>query len=84
MGHARKIVVKLPNLCYCSATDRTLDMYSIFKEVRYEGNSCYRFTDVLVTIPLRHDHSPAASELIAGDAFLACPCASPTSRTCPS
>lgn len=42
---ARKIVVQALNLCYCSASARTLDMYSISKEVRYEGNSCYRFTD---------------------------------------
>ena len=42
---ARNIIVNLLNICYSSANARTLDMYSVSKEVRYEGNSCYRFTD---------------------------------------
>lgn len=52
---ARKVVVQALNLCYSSASARTLDMYSISKEVRYEGNSCYRFTNKLgddINIPV--------------------------------
>lgn len=52
---ARKIIVQVLNLCYSSASAKTLDMYSISKEVRYEGNSCYRFTDTLgndINIPV--------------------------------
>jgi len=51
----RKIISKLLNMCYMSASAKMLDMYSISKEVRYEGNSCYRFTDVLgddINIPV--------------------------------
>jgi hypothetical protein len=52
---ARNVVINLLNICYSSTNARTLDMYSISKEVRYEGNSCYRFTDLFgdeVNIPV--------------------------------
>ena len=44
---ARRIIVKLLNMCYSMASGKVLDMYSISKEVRYEGNSCYRYTNPL-------------------------------------
>ena len=43
---AREIVSSAINICYSSIISKTLDMYSISKEVRHEGNSCYRFTDI--------------------------------------
>lgn len=41
---ARSIVVEVLSVCYNSCISKTLDMYSVSKEVRYEGNSCYRYT----------------------------------------
>ena len=44
---SRRVISQALNLCYSSISSRTLDMYSISKEVRFEGNSCYKFTNAL-------------------------------------
>lgn len=41
-----KIISTLVNICYNSALAGSLDMYSVSKEVRYEGNSCYRYKNI--------------------------------------
>lgn len=41
-----KIISTIVNICYNSALAGTLDMYSVSKEVRYEGNSCYRYKSI--------------------------------------
>lgn len=40
------IISSVVNLCYNSTLAGTLDMYSVSKEVRYEGNSCYRYKNL--------------------------------------
>lgn len=53
----RRFVVKLINSCYSLIGSGQLDMYSVSKEVRYEGVSCYNFTDSKgeeVYIPVTH------------------------------
>jgi DNA polymerase elongation subunit (family B) len=46
MDTARSEVSRIVNICYNSAIAGSLDMYSVSKEVRYEGNSCYRYTNI--------------------------------------
>jgi DNA polymerase elongation subunit (family B) len=41
----RKYVVRLVNSCYSLVSSGQLDMYSVSKEVRHEGVSCYNYTD---------------------------------------
>jgi DNA polymerase elongation subunit (family B) len=53
----RQYVVNLVNNCYGMVSSGQLDMYSVSKEVRYEGVSCYNFTDdneEEVYIPVTH------------------------------
>lgn len=42
----KRIISSVVNICYNSTIARTLDMYSVSKEVRYEGNSCYRYKNI--------------------------------------
>lgn len=44
---ARKVIITLLNAAYSTAHAGGLDMYLVSKEVRFEGNSCYRFTDTM-------------------------------------
>lgn len=44
---ARENICNMLSMCYSSTIQGALDMYSISREVRYEGTSCYRFTDKL-------------------------------------
>lgn len=41
-----KIISNIVNICYNSTIAGSLDMYSVSKEVRYEGNSCYRYKNL--------------------------------------
>lgn len=41
-----KIISSIVNICYNSTIAGSLDMYSVSKEVRYEGNSCYRYKNI--------------------------------------
>lgn len=41
----RAIVSNLLNICYSHISSGLLDMQSISREVRYEGNTCYRYTN---------------------------------------
>lgn len=53
----RRYVVQLINACYTLVASGELDMYSISKEVRYEGVSCYNYTDYggnEVYVPVTH------------------------------
>lgn len=53
----REYVVALINACYGLVSSGKLDMYSISKEVRYEGVSCYNFTDpedAEIYVPVTH------------------------------
>ena len=53
----RQFIVKLVNSCYTIINSGQLDMYSVSKEVRYEGVSCYNFTSpegVEIYIPVTH------------------------------
>lgn len=58
---ARKVVSNLLDICFSSILSGTLDMYMVSREVRYEGNTCYRYTNrdgVDVNIPVaRADRS---------------------------
>lgn len=53
----RRYIVRLINACYTLISSGELDMYSISKEVRHEGISCYNYTDAQgeeIYIPVTH------------------------------